>query len=57
METDADTQPNIRGSLGNPMEDGEEGLQKPERARTPQENSHTQLTWAQWGSETEPPNR
>jgi hypothetical protein len=37
METDTETQPNIKCSLGSPVEEGEEGLKEPERSRTPQE--------------------
>jgi len=31
METDTETQPNIKCSLGSPVEEGEEGLKEPER--------------------------
>jgi hypothetical protein len=42
METDADTQPNIRRSLGNPMEEGAEGLKETEvkdTTRKPKEST------------------
>jgi len=35
----------MRQSSGNPTEEGEEGLNEPERSRTPQENLQNQLTW------------
>ena len=35
---------------GNLVEEGKEGLEKPERSRTPQENLQIQLTWVHRGS-------
>ena len=46
-----DPQPIITQSLGKPTEEGEEGLQEPERSKTLQEKPQNQLTWAQRGSQ------
>lgn len=43
--------PNIRWTLGNPVEDGEEELQEPEGPKTPQENPQNYVTWAHQGSQ------
>ena len=43
METDADTEPNIRPSSEDPAEEREEGLLKLEGSRTSQENPQYQL--------------
>jgi hypothetical protein len=45
-----DPQPNLKSSLGNPVEDGKEGLE-PEGSRTPQVNLQNQLIWAHGDSE------
>jgi hypothetical protein len=42
METDANTEPNIRWSLGNPEEETDKILKAPENSRTPQENIENQ---------------
>lgn len=45
METDAKTNSLALVGLGNPVEEGEEGMYDPEEAKTPQENSaQNQLT-------------
>ena len=51
METDEETySENIRQSLGNPDEEGHEGLKDPEGSRTPQEDPQDTFTWIHRGS-------
>jgi hypothetical protein len=41
----------------NSVEEGEEGLKKPEGSRTSQKSLQNQLIWAHSSSQTEPPTR
>lgn len=46
METDAEPQPNIMPNWVNLVEEGKEGLYKPEGPKIQQENPQNHLTWA-----------
>ena len=50
METDVKTHSPLKWRLGNPVEEGNEGLKEPEVSRTLQENLQNRLTWAHRGS-------